>query len=171
VAVQSTFSVNHAVAYSGQLADNGPHDIATMRNDESTAEMAFGRAVRFASVSDAQSAKLPAAETDKVAGILVLSHAYDAELELGTTGVVPGAELNVLRKGRIWVTVEDAVEVGSRLWVRAVAGGDPEFLGGLCIADDGSDTIDCTNQGVFRSAASAGGLAVLEVDFTNKPGI
>ena len=51
----------------------------------------------------------------------------------------------------------------------AVAGGDPEFLGGINNADDSTDMIDCTKQGIFLTSAAAGGLAVLDVDFTNKP--
>ena len=91
--------------------------------------------------------------------------------DTATTGVKVGGMLNVLRKGRIWVVSEDGNNIGDRVWVRAVAAGDPEFLGGIVNADDGTDTVDCTNQGVFLTSASAGGLAIVEVDFTNKPGV
>lgn len=167
MAVQTTYSQSMTAAFAGMLADGSANDCIAMRNDEETASIAFGRAVKFGSATDGTSAVLPAAETDVVAGLVVHSHAY-ASNELDSTGVKVGGILNVLRKGRIWVTVEDAVVPGDRLWVRAVAGGDPEFLGGLLPADDGTDTIDCTGQGQFLTAAAAGGLAILEVDFTGK---
>lgn len=169
MAVQTSYADSVDTGFSGQLADDGEHDIIAMTNDEVSAEIAFGRAVKFNSTSVATSAALPSDESSIIAGIVVHSHRYLPTTELGTTGLKPGVILNVLRKGRIKVTVEDAVQVGDRLWVRGVAGGDPEFLGGLLPADDGTDTVDCTNQGVFLTEASAGALAVLEVDFTNRP--
>ena len=42
---------------------------------------------------------------------------------------------------------------------------------GECNHTDTVDTVDCTNQGVWLTTAAAGGLGVLEVDFTNKPGV
>jgi hypothetical protein len=171
MSAQTTYGDTMTAAIAGQLADNGEHDVMPMYNEEASAEIAFGRAVKFG--TNANGALLPTAETDVIAGIVMHTHAYTRgwdDADLGDTGVKPDAALSVLRKGRIWVTVEDDVVANvSRLWVRAVAGGDPEFLGGLLDADDGTDTVDCTNQGVFRTTASAGGLAILEVDFVNRP--
>jgi hypothetical protein len=115
---------------------------------------------------------LPSAETDKIVGITVHSHEYSkgyTGAQLDATGVVAGAPLSVLRRGRIWVVCEDAVTRGDRLWVRAVGSTPPEYLGGLNNADDSTDMIDCTKQGVWLTSADAGGLAVLEDDFTNEP--
>jgi hypothetical protein len=166
MAVQTSYGTTMPAAFSGQLADNSANECIAMYNG-AAAEIAFGRAVKFGAAD--YEAILPSAETDKIVGIVVHSHAYTKGFtgaELGSTGVVENGNLTVLRKGRIWVIAEDAVTRGDRLWVRAVAGGDPEFLGGLLNADDSTDTIDCTNQGVWLTSASAGGLALLEVDFT-----
>lgn len=168
MAVQTSYAQSMTAAFAGMLADNGANDCIAMTNDEASAEIAFGRAVMFGSTTNANSAKLPTSENAVIAGIVVHSHSYAQTTELGTTGVKVGGVLNVLRKGRIWVTVEDAVVPGDRLWVRGVAGGDPEFLGGVLPADDSTDTVDCTGQGQFLTAAAAGALAVLEVDFTGK---
>lgn len=169
--VQSTYGFNMTAAIEGQLADDGDHDIIPMRNVEASASIAFGRGVKFGGTSDDAGCKLPSAETDKIAGITVHSHAYGVSPygDLDSTGVKVGGILNVLRKGRIWVVAEDGCAPGDRLWVRAVGSTPPEYLGGLNNADDGTDTVDCTTQGVWLTTASAGGLAVLEVDFTNKP--
>ena len=113
------------------------------------------------------------AETSKVKGIVAHSHAHSNSPngDLGTTGLKADSVMNVLRKGRIWAIAEDGCVPGDRLWVRCTAGSPAgtEFVGSLGNADEGTETIDCTAQGVWLSTASAGGVALLEVDFTNKP--
>lgn len=173
--VQSTFSDNPAIGFAGTLDSNLAHDVVTMKNAEASASIAFGRAVKFKdTVTTDKDAVLPAAETDTVLGIVIRSETYDpawTDMDgtvhglLDSTGVKPGGWLNVLRRGRILVVCEDGCEAGDKLWVRAVAAGDPEFLGGLNSADDGTDMIDCTSKGMWLTSASAGGLAWLDVNF------
>lgn len=168
MSVQTTYGYGFTAAIEGQLADSGAHDVVAMRNDEASAELPFGRAVKFGSSSDEFSAKLPAAETDIIAGIVLHSYEYDPTYDLGDDGVLPGRYVQVLRKGRVKVLLEDAVTVGARGWVRAVAGAG-ELLGGILPADDSTDTIDCTNQIVFLQAGDPGDIVTVEVDFTNRP--
>lgn len=168
MSVQTTYGFGFTAAIEGQLADSGPHDIMVMRNDEASAEMPFGRAVKFGSTSDGFSALVPAAEADIIAGIVIHSYEYDPTYDLGDDGVLPGRYVQVLRKGRIRVRLEDAVQVADRGWVRAVAGAG-ELLGGILPADDGTDTIDCTNQIVFLEAGATDDIVTVEVDFTNRP--
>lgn len=177
MARQTTYDTDPAAAFAGLIAEAGAFlngDVRGMYNAEASAKIPFGRAVKWGSTTDNRAAKLPAADSDKIVGIVAHSHAYEndatfGELDPSTTtgGVRAGGKLSVLRRGVIWVVAEDAVVPGDRLWVRAVAGGDPEFLGGCTNADDGSDTIDCTGQGEWLDAADAGELARLSVDFTN----
>lgn len=173
--VQTTYSEDRAIGYAGMLDSNLAHDIITMKNAEASASIAFGRAVVFkpAATSD-KDATLPTADTQVVAGIVVHSHNYAAVWtdlngtsygELDATGVKPGALLNVLRRGRILVVCEDGCTAGQPLFIRHVAAGAPEFLGGLNSADDATDMIDMTGKGTWLSAASAGGLAWLDVNF------
>lgn len=167
-AVQSTYTSAMTARIEGQRADRGDCDIVAMRNDEASAELPFGRAVKFGSTSDPTSAKLPTAETDIVAGIVVYATEYAPGLDLGDDGVLPSRPVQVMRKGRIAVRLEDAVTVGARGYVRAVAGAG-ELLGGILPADDGTDTIDCTNQIVFLEAGATDDIVMVEVDFTNRP--
>jgi hypothetical protein len=180
MSVQTTYSSAPATGYAGTLDTKSPHHVLTMKNVESSASIAFGYGVCFDLVAPASdlSALLPALESNTVAGIVLHSHAYEREWtdsdgnshgDLDADGLKPGALMNVLRKGRVLVVAEDAVAVGDRLWVRCTTGGAGEVLGGLTNADEGTETIDCTKQGVWMSSASAGGLAWLEVDFTAKP--
>lgn len=167
--VQTTYGFGFTAAIEGQLADSGFHEVWAMRNDEASAEIPFGRAVKFGSASDGASCKLPAAETDVIAGIALFSYAYDKTYDLGDDGILPGRMVQVLRKGRVKVRLEDQVTtIGTRGWVRAVAGVG-ELIGGILPADDGTDTIDCTGQIVFLEAGAAGAIVTAEVDFTNRP--
>jgi hypothetical protein len=175
MSVQTTYGATMTVAVAGQVSDNGAIDVMPMFNGEASAEIPFGRAVIFdgTAAADHNSALLPAAETNLVAGIVMFTHQYTrgtSTSDLGDTGVRPGGALSVLRKGRIWVVAgTDVLANASRLWVRAVAGGDPEFLGGCEDADDSTDMIDCTAQGVFRTTGLQGTLVELEVDFSREP--
>lgn len=175
-AVQTTYNLAPPVAFAGMLADIGNNDVVCMINKESAASMPFGFAVCFQGSTVDKGALNPDATTDKIAGLVVHSHAYaDTALGLGTAGagtavkgVLPGQTINVLRKGRMWVKVEEAVVPGDRLFIRAVATG-AEVEGAIRKSADGTDCIDSSAQGVFLTTAAADGLAVLEVDFTNKP--
>lgn len=167
--IQTTYPTEPAAARAGMLAcRRNEAEIDSCFNAEASASIAFGRAVEYASASDEKAVKLPNAETDLIKGIVVLSHCYEQEShggDIDADGVIPGGNLNILRKGTIWVVCEDGCTPGQRLWVRAVAGGDPEFLGGLNSADDSTDMVDCTTKGEWVTAAAAGGLAKLRVDF------
>ena len=152
-------------AFEGMLADSGKHDIVSAVNAEASAEIGFGTWVKEGT-SDGE-ALLPAAEGDDLLGIVVHTHAADTPADLGTLGIKPKGMLSVLRKGRIYVTVEEAVVPGNRVWVRAVAGGG-EKLGATRVTDDSTDTIDATNVGRIMTTAGIGGLAVVEIDMTGK---
>ena len=162
---QTSYAVNMSAAFAGMLADGSASDVIALTNKEASAEMPFGVAVAFEGSTDDTGALSPDALTDKIAGLLLHAHNYAKPNELGDTGLKPGATLNVLRKGRMWATCEDGCSPGSRLHVRVLAGTE----GALRASADGVNTIDSTTQGIWLTTATAGNLAVLEVDFTNKP--
>lgn len=170
---QTSYTATMAKGIEGQLADDYPHEVVACYNDEASASIAFGRAVKYGATSaDNFGVILPAAETDKIVGITVHSHEYSKGFTgaaLDSTGVRAGFPLSVLRKGRILVVCEDGCTRGDRLWVRAVGSTPPEYLGGLNNADDSTDMIDCTKQGQWMETVAAGALAWLEVDFLNEP--
>lgn len=166
---QSSYSKYFSIGQAGQVdLSYGAPEIITMRNDEATESIVFGRAVQFEDAStDPTSGTQPDAITDNIAGILCHSHEYDdTQLNSDENGVLPDMSMNVLRRGRILVVAEDAVVRGDRLHVRCVGATAPEHLGGLLPAADSTDTKDCTLQGMWDSNADAGGLAWLIVDFS-----
>lgn len=179
MAVQTSISDMPSAAFAGDLVGIN-HQIDPMKSVEASAEIPFGYAVAFkASGATDQDALLPlAANSPIIAGIVVKSDVYDRTYsladgstggELGTTGLKPGAMLNVLRQGRIWAVCVSGCTPGARLYVQKTVNGGTRPLGALDSAADGMNSVDATKQGVWKTTASAGGLAILEVDFTNAP--
>lgn len=167
MAVQTSYSTSLTAAFEGMKADSGACEVWSMVNNEASLEIPFGHGVAFEGSTDEQGALSPDALTDKLAGILLHSHDYSNSPngDLGTLGVKAGGVLNVMRKGRIWAVCANGCAIGDRLFVRVLGGTEGE----LRSAADGVNTIDATTQGVWLTTATAGNLAVLEVDFTNKP--
>lgn len=164
---QTVYNSLRTQGFNGQLADSSPNDVSSMRNDEASASMAFGHAIKFASASDESSAELLTANTETVAGIVLKQDSY-AATQLDAVGVVAGNHLNIVRKGRVFVLCEDGCNVGDRLYIRAVATGG-EIAGALLASAVGSDTIDSSAQGQWLTSAGAGELAWLDVDFSRLP--
>ncbi len=164
MAVQTEVKDRPDQGHEGSPTGNRQNLVENMRNDEASAEVLFGHAVKHGSTTDEYSAlNLTAITGERVAGIVQFSHKY-SDLELGDDGLLPDAELNVAREGRLLVRCEDGCNVGDPLFIRAVATGG-ENPGALRATADGSDTIDMTLAGSWRTSAAAGELAVLEFDF------
>lgn len=179
--VQTSYTNFPAVAFAGLLADDADNEIWTGFNADVT-DMPFGCALQFKYD--------PSYNTDMVlptsahgvalaAGILVHSHAHERQYylpdgtlagDLAAGGLVPGAKLDVLIRGRIWVLVQQTVAIGDRLFVSFEADNVPVYTaaGQIGNADSGdSNTNDWTRLGRFLTPATAGGFAVLDFDSTN----
>jgi hypothetical protein len=146
-----------------------PEDVISRVQGEASLEMPFGVfTCLVAGASTDKSAKLPAAVSAKLLGLVMFNNEYDPS-EIGTVGLKPKSILNIGTKGRFWVISETNVANGDRLFVRAVAGAGGTQLGAIRNAAVADETIDCTTQGVFRSTGNAGTPVILEIDMTNKP--
>lgn len=175
MSAQSSYVDAPAIGYSGTLDQTSPSTTMTAKNVEVTASMGFGKAVVFKTSSPVSDLDvlLPAAQTDKVAGIVLKADTYDrvwtddaggTHGQLDSTGLITGTVMTLVRSGRMLVTAAVAVAPGDRLYVRNAGG----TLGALENASDSTNMIDCTGQGQWMSTAAIGGLAWLEFDFRNK---
>ncbi len=149
---QLNYNVNMDVAFEGMLADSGKIDALSKITEGASLEFGLGCAL---GTSDNQVAPL-AAIADKFAGVVI--HRHREEGELGDK-----VSVSVLRKGRIYVKVEEAVVKGDPAFVRAVAAG-AERAGAFRKSADGTDTIDLTGKAEFVTSADAGELAVLDIN-------
>lgn len=174
----------------GQLIDSGPHDIVTGFNEETT-QMPFGYGLRQGTSADYYKLATGMSSSSQKAIVGVNAFSLDHSRagavdsaghyagDLGASGLLQYANLQVVRRGRVLVPVEAAVSVEDRAWCRGVATGNlsPGVWRGVAAgaADPlgGSYHVNCTNQAVFRTASFTGPdgstlVAVLECDFTNK---
>jgi len=113
-----TSYVEQASAVNGQIADSGHHDILSRQ-----AEVAipFGRLCTQGTAPDSQ-VKLPLSAasitTDNLPmGVAVSHHAMESSAS-GDPQYPINAQVNVLRKGRVWVKTEEAVTPASDVYVR-----------------------------------------------------
>ncbi len=178
MALQTTYSATPAIGHEGMLEANTPQHKRTFKNVEASASIPFGKAVVFkGSPTTDLDVVLPAAQADKVAGLVIHQDSYarawtsaDGTIygDLDSTGLRPGTLMSCLVQGIMLVKVRTGCAVGDRLFVRRTAGAGEE-LGATENAADSTDMIDCTKQGRFLTSCSANGLAWLEVNFLNEP--
>lgn len=148
--------------FAGML-DGMENTVASAFSEEASAEVPFGVGVARGTADDG--VLLPATSTAKVRGVVVHDHAHALGQELGDTGLKPKTQFGVLRRGRILVIVEEAVVPGDRGYVRYSGSGQK---GAWRMSAVAGETLDCTSQAEFQTTqATIGGLAVLDVDFTN----
>lgn len=147
--------------WAGMLYDLSPSIIESCVSAEASAEIPFGGGVK--SDGTAQGMVLCTANTDVLQGIVVHSHNYDRDIELGTVGIRPKCRLSIMRKGRIWVAVNNALTLINRgYWNFTTSRWAP--------AAAAPNTIDASKQTIFRTIyTGSDGLAVIECDFTNIP--
>lgn len=158
---QTEISNTMSAGYAGMLVGSN-HDIDSGFSEEASAEIPFGVGVARGTADDG--VKLPGASTDSVRGVVSHSHAYDKTRELGDTGLKPKTQINVVRRGKIRVIVEEAVAPGDRAYVRYAGSGQK---GAWRKTEVAGETLDCTAEASFITTTAINGVAILEVDFTN----
>lgn len=174
-------------AIAGQLGDASDPSIDSGINAAST-EMPFGYGIRDGSgereylLATGFSGVVPIVGVNLhqpnavPAGVADPLGRYDGNL--GGSGLRQYADLDILRKGSVYLPVEAAITKGDRGWCRGVATGAltaGSWRGaapGAAAPLGGSYHVDCTRQVQFRSASvtSADGttlVALAEVDFVN----
>lgn len=149
---QTTYNANFAKAFEGLLAD-----VNNMDTLSKVGEGAIGFGLGVVQGTLDEQAKAPTVITQKVLGVSIHKH-----IENGDT--LDKRAFGVLRKGRIWVKVEEDVVAGDDVFMRAVITG-VEVAGAFRASADSTDCIDLSTKCEFRTSALAGELAVLDVNF------
>lgn len=148
------------VAYEGQKADAGFDDVITAIAEGA---VPFGKLVVRGTDADKQG-KLPGASADVTTVTSVLGialHAHDREQDSSVAADYKDKEaMSVLRQGRCWVKVEEAVTVGSTVHVRYAAGGN-----GVGAFGDTTGTSERAPlaRARYMTDAAANGFALIEV--------
>lgn len=164
-AQQTSYSLEPATnGLAGQLADTRNALIDGFRNDlAASAEAAYGLAVCKSTDSDDRGFGLCGTARQFLG---VLAHQNDSERSSTATGLANKEFGNVMRKGRIWVKVVEAVTTASTVKVFVA-----DHSGTLANAVEGAfgDTAVTAKTATlansrYLTAASAGETALLEID-------
>jgi len=134
----SSVLTDMAAAFPGMVEEG---TIETRVNGEASAEMRFGIAVGQGTLDN--EAILLAAVADKQVGITAFRQGYVDQLELGTNGLKPNVTVGVVRKGVVWVIVEEDVTPASAVLIRCIAAGN-EIAGAFRDTADASDLATAT---------------------------
>jgi hypothetical protein len=160
---QTSVSVQQGIAFAGMVGDTGQMaDAKSYTSAEASAEIPFGLAVVQGTNPD--EALIPAANTNLLLGIVLHSHAFQKDNELGTTGLKPKVVFSVRTRGRVWVTVDEAVALTDAVRVRMSGAGAGTFRK----TSSAGVTKDISKLARWMSTTSGAGVALLEIDVNNR---
>jgi hypothetical protein len=162
---QTSYAINTDAAYAGQLGDVGPHDIGSGTDLTANEYVPFGVAVSQGT-KDGE-IHLPAASGDVTAKFLGVSVAQQTNENLVGTGgsYAPKVPVSFLKKGRVWVKVEEAVTPASPVFVRFAAGGGGTQLGAFRASADTATAVALPGGAKFVTSAGAAGFALLDLNY------
>jgi hypothetical protein len=146
---QTAYSLTTAAAMAGMKADA---QFDYVESHPAQAAVGFGLGVVRHAAGDDR-VRLPAGADASAAFMGIALHEQKESL----IGYLANDSVNVLRRGKAWVLVNDTV-----------ADGEPAFVVNA-VGDFGKFRNDNTNAivvptGVFRSAAVSGGIAIVEIN-------
>jgi hypothetical protein len=173
MSVQTTYSINMAAAFEGQIAESGPKRIRTGRNNMAATQIGYGRFVAFDGGSGTSdiAIKLPDALANEFKGVLVWQAAHEPQ----TTGIDPVTGIgDVMEQGTVWMLTEQAVGPADPVFVRVDVSASPtgtspavgkvrkdaDPTGGLASVDR---AVAMTNAR-FLSTAAAGALVKVQLN-------
>lgn len=97
-------------------------------------------------------------------GITVFTQANEQQYQTaGGVGYALADCMSVMRKGRIYVEVEDAVTAGAQCYVRYASGAGGSTLGAFRSDADTASAAALSNA-YFRTNTAAGGIAIVEIN-------
>lgn len=177
--MQTDFSVTMDEAVAGMLgtASDGLYESEGVHNENESGDdfpnMALGVLVKYG--SEEGGVKALAAQADALAGVTMRVQPNDPGVNVdATTGdVLPDQSLPILRRGQVWVQIEETVAAGDPVRYRAVADPLTEQAGIFRTSDPtGTDTVLITEgarfvRGGTASGSPSRGIALLEIDVLN----
>lgn len=157
---QTTYDAEAAVAFPGLLVDTDAASRSSIsRANEETTAVGYGLGVALGTDPEVQF-ELPNLTGFEFGGVLVHSHARE---DVEAVGPIEGELNELLRKGRIWVTVEETVTTADDVFLRHTDNGG--LLQGGWRTDADTARADQIAQAKWLTGAGAGELAQLEINY------
>lgn len=144
-------------AVKGGLADAGPNDIISGVSDEI---IQFGIGIQ---VETSGLVTLPSASGDQFFGIVMQKHKAIPNVG-GVAQFEIGQAIPILKKGRIWVTAEEAINPTDPVFLRHTDNAG-DVAGDFRTDLDTANAFDVSAYCKWVSVTTAAGLAIVEVNF------
>lgn len=162
-AVQTTVVSDPQVGFSGGIYDSGEKDVISCI---AQGPIAFGQFVKIS----ASNCIVPALTGDVTGYDGGIALADPVKASSGSSSAPVGAYaagdiVQVMRRGRVWVSTEGALAAQARPFVRFTVNGGL-VPGGIRVDADAGKAVQPTGVRVYRGVAAAG-LAVLQLDYPN----
>jgi hypothetical protein len=168
-------------AVGGQFFDEQPRQVDTRVSGESTSSIPFGVGVVHQAGDADTLVRLPTATNFEGAGSIIegitgFSSKVDTlqspfylsdagTLVSGVGPIAPGRSCDVLRKGRVWVLVENAVAKGGAVYMRVTANGGLTQLGSFRADSDSGNAVLIEGAVYDTTQATGGSPAAVRFDF------
>jgi hypothetical protein len=158
--MSTAYGTGYGLPFAGQISPSSGVRVEAWVNGQG-ADVPAGVAV--AKTATENSAALPAASTDVVAGFIVNSFARNPTALTTGKAVIAGDEMNVLSEGAIYVDVEQTMTVADPVYVRYSANGGSTQLGKVRKDADGvaevhTVTPTAVNSQVYVLRVTVGGV-------------
>lgn len=150
---QTSYSINQPAAVSGQLGTAEPYSAISMNNPVDV--IPFGRMVAKVA-ADENGVELPDSGGADLLGVAI------RKVNSTDSNYPALSDVGVLRRGQVWVEVEQTVVAGDPVYVRHT---DPGALG-LGVFRKDADTADAVlvPEARYLIGASANGVALLDIN-------
>lgn len=173
---QSTVTVSFGAAFVGFDPDNSVNsdNYISRVSTEATAQIPFGTVVAEDASNYGVGATAAKAQASVPLGILPQSDAYQKGFELatiadanGNIGLLPGTNMTIKRRGRLWVQIEEDVTPANVVKYRVNAVGAGVGPGSFRKTASAGNTVDISKFAKWcGSYTAANGFGLLEFDFT-----
>lgn len=150
--MQTSYAIDFGGLLPGMLADSGPRFVESFL---AGAAVPFGTGLQNLTATPGIVTAPASAANGVFAGVALHVHAKEQDAS-GVAGYADEDTVSTLRRGRVWVQVADAVVLNSAAYVVCGGGTAGQFT-------DASSS-NLATGGVFRTATSGAGLALLEIN-------
>ena len=173
---QNSVTTAYPAAFVGMEPDaSTPLDAYCSRvSTETTLQLPFGTVVKDDASNKGVGCKAMAAQADLPLGIIPYAAAYQINHELsqtadanGNIGLLSGTMIQIKKRGRLWVQIEEDVADGDAVKYRVNALGAGVGPGSFRKTASAGNTVDISKFARWVGAnLAANGFGLLEFDFT-----
>jgi hypothetical protein len=162
---QTAYSVDPALAFRGLLADPNDDKFAIPMANGAAAAQGFGIMVRRDAANPADQFDIFSAAGQAPLGVTVHTQAQEDPSLAGSLGIALLEPASVLRRGRVWVRVEEAIAVTDGVFYRHTSGSGTEIGAFRNDADGAAEVSTLTPNPVVNDTVYTVDMHILDQDY------